>query len=56
MSIAEKRSHSQSVDYAAMDDEMSATTSISVALVIALILYALGSAVYQRDVVAGAPR
>ena len=56
MSIAEKRSHSQAVDYAAIDDDMSATTSICVALVIALILYVLGSAVYQQDVVAGAPR
>ena len=45
MSIAEKRSHSHAVDYAAEDGEMSATTSICVALVVALILYVLGSAV-----------
>jgi hypothetical protein len=56
MSIAEKRSHPQAFDYAATDDDMSATTSICVALVVTLILYVLGSAVFQRDVVAGAPR
>jgi hypothetical protein len=54
MSIVEKRSLSRDVDLAATDSEMSATTSICVALVVALILYVLGAAVLQRDV-AGAP-
>ena len=53
MSIVEKRSHSQAEDFTAVDDGMSATTSICIALVVALILYVLGSAVFQRDVVAG---
>jgi hypothetical protein len=56
MSIVEKRSHSRAADYAAVDDGMSATTSICIALVVALILYVLGSAVFQRDVVAGGPQ
>ena len=55
MSIVEKRSLSRDVDRAATDSEMSATTSICIALVVALILYVLGAAVLQRDVVAGAP-
>ena len=54
MSIVEKRLPSPTVDRAATDSEMSATTSICVALVVALILYVLGAAVLQRDV-AGAP-
>jgi hypothetical protein len=56
MSIVEKRSHSRAVDYAAVDDGMSATTSISIALAVALILYVLGSAIFQRNVVAGGPQ
>ena len=55
MSIVEKRSPSRDIDLAATDSDMSATISICVALVVALILYVLGAAVLQRDVVAGAP-
>ena len=55
MGIVEKRSPSRTVDLAATDSEMFATTSICVALVVALILYVLGAAVLQQDVVAGAP-
>jgi hypothetical protein len=55
MSIVEKRSLSHDVHLAAVDSDMSATTSICVALVVALILYVLGAAILQRDVVAGAP-
>ena len=54
MSIVEKRSTQHAVDYGAVDDGMPATTSIYVALVVALILYVAGSAVFQRDVAAGA--
>jgi hypothetical protein len=56
MSIVEKRSPSHAVDYGGTDDGMPATTSICIALVVALILYVAGSAVFQRDVAAGAPR
>ena len=56
MSVVEKRSPSYAFDPAVVDSEMSATTSICVALVVTLMLYVLGSAVFQRDVVAGAPR
>lgn len=55
MSIVEKRSASRDADLAATDSDMSATTSICVALVVALILYILGTAVLRRDVVAPAP-
>jgi hypothetical protein len=55
MSIVEKRSHSRADDVAVVDSEMSATTSICVALVVALILYVLGAAVLRQDVVARAP-
>jgi hypothetical protein len=56
MSIAEKRSPSQAFDYEAGDGDMSATTSICVALTVALIVYVLGSAIYQQEVVAAAPQ
>jgi len=56
MSVVEKRSPSYSVDPVASDSGMSATTSICVALVVALIVYVLGSAVLQQSVVAGAPQ
>ncbi len=56
MSIAEKRSHSPEVDYAAVEDAMPATTSICIALAVALILYVLGTAVLERNVVAGGPQ
>jgi hypothetical protein len=49
MSIVEKRSHSRADDVAVVDSEMSATTSICVALVVALILYVLGAAVLRQD-------
>lgn len=55
MSIVEKRSSSRSADVAAPDTDMSATVSICVALVVVLILYVLGTAVLQQDVVARAP-
>ncbi len=51
MSIVEKQSPLRTVDLAAVDSEMSATTSICVALVVVLILYVLGTAVLQQDVV-----
>ena len=54
MSIVEKRSPSHVVDYDGADEGMPATTSICVALVVALMLYVVGSAVFQRDVVSGA--
>jgi hypothetical protein len=56
MSIVEKRSPSEAVDLTATDGEMPATTSICVALVVALIAYVLGAAVFQQDVVARAPQ
>jgi hypothetical protein len=56
MSIVEKRSPARIVDPAAVDGELSATTSIGVAFVVALILYLLGAAVLQQDIVAGAPQ
>ena len=55
MNIAEKRSPSRSYELDATDADMSATVSICVALVVVLILYVLGTAVLQRDVVARAP-
>jgi hypothetical protein len=55
MSIVQKRSISHTVDYGGAEEGMPATTSICVALVVALILYVAGSAVVQRDVVTGAP-
>ena len=55
MSVVEKRLRSDDIDLAAVDCEMPATTSICVALVVALIVYVLGAAVLQQDVVAGAP-
>ena len=48
MSVVEKRSPSYSVDPIASDSGMSAMTSICVALVVALIVYVLGSAVYSK--------
>jgi hypothetical protein len=56
MRVSEKRLQSQGVEYAAVDDGMPATTSICIALVVALILYVLGAAAWQQDVVAGAPQ
>ena len=56
MSVVEKRSPSYAFDPAVVDNEMSATTSICVALVVALIVYVFGSAVLQQGVVAGAPQ
>ena len=56
MSIVEKRSPSHVVDYDGADEGMPATTSICVALVVALMLYVVGSAVFQRDAVEGAPQ
>lgn len=55
MSIVEKRSPSRSYELAAPDTDLSATVSICVALVVVLMLYVLGTAVLQQDVVAGAP-
>jgi hypothetical protein len=55
MSVVEKRSPPHDLDLAATDSEMTATTSICVALVVTLIVYVLGVAVFQQDVVAGAP-
>ena len=54
MSIVEKRSASRA-DLAVTDSDMSGTTSICIALVVVLVLYVLGTAVLQQDVVAGAP-
>jgi hypothetical protein len=54
MSVVEKRSPLHDVDLAAMDSEMPATTSICIALVVTLIVYVLGIAIFQQDV-AGAP-
>lgn len=56
MSIAEKRSPSDAVDLTTTDSEMPATTSICVALVVALIAYVVGAAVFLQDVVARAPQ
>jgi hypothetical protein len=56
MSIVEKRSASHSADYEATDETMPATTSVCVALVVALLLYMAGTAVLQRDAVTGAPQ
>jgi len=56
MSIVEKRSPPHAVGYGATDDGMPATISICIALVVTLILYVVGSAVFQRDIAAGAPR
>ena len=53
MSVVEKRSPPYDVDLAAMDSEMPATTSICIALVVALTVCVLGVAVFQQDVVAG---
>jgi hypothetical protein len=55
MSIVDKRSPSRTVDLVPVDSEMPATTSICIALVVALVLYVLGAAVLRQDVVAGAP-
>jgi hypothetical protein len=55
MSIVEKRLLSHEADFAQSDGEMSGTTDICLALVIALVVYVLGSAVFQQDVVQGAP-
>jgi len=55
MSIVEKRSPSDAVDFAT-DSEMPATTSICIALVVALVAHMLGTAVFQQDVVAHAPQ
>jgi hypothetical protein len=55
MSIVEKRSGSRAADLAVTDSDMSGTTSICIALVVVLVLYVLGTAVLQQDVVAGAP-
>ena len=54
MSIVEKRSASRA-DLAVTDSDMSGTTSICIALVVVLVLYVLGTAILQQDVVAGAP-
>ena len=56
MSVVEKRSPSRDFGPVANDGEMPATTSICVALGVALVLYVLGSAILQQDVVAAAPR
>ncbi len=55
MSIVERRAPSHDVDLTQSDGEMSGTTDICLALVIALVVYVLGSAVFQQDVVQGAP-
>lgn len=56
MSIIEKRSAARDVDYVGEDGEMSATTSICVALVVALAVYVLGSAILLRDARVGVPQ
>jgi hypothetical protein len=56
MIVVEKRSPSDAVDLIAADNEMPATTSICVALVVALIAYVLGVAAFKQDVVAHAPQ
>lgn len=53
MSIVEKRSPSDAVEFAA-DSEMPATTSICIALTVALVAYMLGTAVFRQDAVAHA--
>jgi hypothetical protein len=55
MSIVERRSPSRAADFSGADSALSATTSIGVALVVALILYVLGTAVLRQNVVASAP-
>jgi hypothetical protein len=56
MSIVEKRSLSDGADLAAVDDGMSATLIICVALSVAMIVYVLGVAVLQQGAVGGAPQ
>jgi hypothetical protein len=56
VSDVEKLSRSYDVDLAAIDREMPATTSICVALVVALIVYTLGVELFRQDVVAGSPQ
>jgi hypothetical protein len=54
--IVEKRSAARHGDYVVEDTDMSATTSICLGLVVALVIYVLGSAVLLQDVGGGAPR
>lgn len=56
LSIVEKRSPARIVDLAAVDGELSATASIGVAFVVALIFYLLGAAVLRQDILTGAPQ
>jgi len=49
MSIVEKRSAGRDVDPLAEGAEMSPVTNICVGLVLALVIYALGSAILLRD-------
>jgi len=56
MSLFEKELSSRAVDFDASDDGMPATTSICVALVVALILYVAGAAAFQRVVVKDGPQ
>jgi hypothetical protein len=54
MSIVEKSSPSHAVEFVA-DSEMPATTSICIALTVALLAYTLGTAVFRQGAVAHAP-
>ncbi len=56
MSIVEKRSAAHDVDDLAGDHEMSPATSICMALVLALVIYVLGSAILLRDPDATVPQ
>ena len=56
MSIVEKRSPSDAAYLTAADSEMPATTSICIALTVALLAYMLGTAVFRQNVVAHAPQ
>ncbi|HEX9169985.1 MAG TPA: hypothetical protein VF886_13860 [Roseiarcus sp.] len=55
MSVLGRRSPPGAVGLAAVDDGMSATITMCVALVVALIVYVLGVTVLQQDVAGGAP-
>jgi hypothetical protein len=56
MTIVEKRSAEQGIDYVVEDRHISATMCIYVGLAAALAIYILGSAVLLQDVGGGAPR
>jgi hypothetical protein len=56
MSIVEKRSAARDLDDLAGGGEMSPATSVCIGLVLALVIYALGSAILLRDPDATVPQ